>query len=489
AVASQDDASAPKLKIVSATRSARRILKGDQILEYQEIDIQFESPVYVKSCSTVEAVHVAEAGRCASCPAGCVLSAMFSRSPYVPDLLPKLQAEPECICGISYEEMQLRTQGWPGDQGFDVLTDRVPAYILGVPTELKAYGTAIWQFDALLAEFDCPNFDGVVPALARIRRFGYNAPPLAEGLWWLRRFETAFGVEEVDRLLANTSRQYNVRQAKFILPVRRTLNGRTRQIGLTEEELGQCSMSFPLLVGPNGEPAEVIAKISDLEEHKLTCKNEGIQIVQTQIKAVLGKVLTSSIQPGMCTSDWRTSFPPRGPGGPGGTSGREYSFSSDVGYTPSSRYTEDLVARRVAKVGILALRRDFQPPVPNTNSTVPCSVLRWQLRLRAHNSRERAVSYTAMDAVNGCWDLMERSVQFATKQVTVESQNCQWEPDQLEFNFDPCCNLKMLRWQCCRRRPTIFEKQVAVGVNEALLTKTCRVDSTGAGTFAKTAVQ
>ena len=29
---------------------------------------------------------------------------------------------------------------------------------------------------------------------------------------------------------------------------------------------------------------------------------------------------------------------------------------------------------------------------------MPCSVYRWQLRLRAHNTRERAVSYTASDA-------------------------------------------------------------------------------------------
>lgn len=28
---------------------------------------------------------------------------------------------------------------------------------------------------------------------------------------------------------------------------------------------------------------------------------------------------------------------------------------------------------------------------------MPCSVYRWQLRLRAHNMRERAVSYTASD--------------------------------------------------------------------------------------------
>ena len=29
--------------------------------------------------------------------------------------------------------MQLRTQAWPGDRGFDVLTDRRPAFIHGIP--------------------------------------------------------------------------------------------------------------------------------------------------------------------------------------------------------------------------------------------------------------------------------------------------------------------------------------------------------------------
>ena len=33
-----------------------------------------------------------------------------------------------------------------------------------------------------------------------------------------------------------------------------------------------------------------------------------------------------------------------------------------------------------------------------TQDNMPCSVYRWQLRLRAHNMRERAVSYTASDA-------------------------------------------------------------------------------------------
>lgn len=32
-----------------------------------------------------------------------------------------------------YEEMQLRTQAWPGDQGFAVLTDRRPAFIHSIP--------------------------------------------------------------------------------------------------------------------------------------------------------------------------------------------------------------------------------------------------------------------------------------------------------------------------------------------------------------------
>ena len=53
--------------------------------------------------------------------------------------------------------MQLRTQAWPGDQGFNVLTDRRPAFIHSVPRSPEIYASGIWKFDALLANIKCPN--------------------------------------------------------------------------------------------------------------------------------------------------------------------------------------------------------------------------------------------------------------------------------------------------------------------------------------------
>ena len=41
----------------------------------------------------------------------------------------------------------------------------------------------------------------------------------------------------------------------FLLPVRRTKNGRSRQLGLTLQELAPCRLELPLLTGPHGEPA------------------------------------------------------------------------------------------------------------------------------------------------------------------------------------------------------------------------------------------
>ena len=52
--------------------------------EYIEVDLHFSAPVYVNSCQQRQAMYVAEALRCASCPAACTLSAAFSRFPYVP---------------------------------------------------------------------------------------------------------------------------------------------------------------------------------------------------------------------------------------------------------------------------------------------------------------------------------------------------------------------------------------------------------------------
>lgn len=403
---------AQRLEILRATRAERRVMVADEVLEYIEIDLHFSAPVYVTACGSSNAVHVSEALRCASCPKGCVLSAAFSRFPYVPDLLPKLQSEPECICGVSYEEMQLRTQAWPGDQGFNVLTQRRAAWIHGVPATPELYASGIWKFDALLANIKCPNEANMTPALARIRRFGINGPPLDNSLLWFRRVETAFGVEDIDRLLANASKSYNSRRAIFLLPVKRTKNGRTRQLGLSLEELAPCRLDLPLLTGPHGEPADSVERIGALEEKRFLCKSHEIQGAHRQMKSVMDRVLTAGRQEGHCTSDWRTTFPARGSGGPGGTSGKEYVWGDDPQNESYSPYTTQDPEERFRKVGILYYRRDFRTPTLADN--MPCSVYRWQLRLRAHNMRERAVSYTASDEVNGCWSMMEHAFQFQT---------------------------------------------------------------------------
>lgn len=87
----------------------------------------------------------------------------------------------------------------------------------------ELYSTGIWKFDALIADIKCPNevgarpFGGcaleanMTPALARIRRFGLNGQPLDNSLLWARRMDTAFGVEDLHRLLANASKSYDSR--------------------------------------------------------------------------------------------------------------------------------------------------------------------------------------------------------------------------------------------------------------------------------------
>lgn len=478
-------ASGQRLEILRATRAERRVMVADEVLEYIEIDLHFSAPVYVTACgSPLSAVHVSEALRCASCPRGCMLSAAFSRFPYVPDLLPKLQSEPECICGVSYEEMQLRTQAWPGDQGFNVLTERRPAFIHGVPQTPEIYASGIWKFDALLANIKCPNEVNMTPALARIRRFGINGPPLDNSLLWFRRVETAFGVEDIDRLLANASKSYNSRRAIFLLPVKRTKNGRTRQLGLSLEELAPCRLDLPLLTGPNGEPADSVERIGALEEKRFLCKSHEIQGAHRQMKSIMDRVLTAGRQEGHCTSDWRTTFPARGSGGPGGTSGKEYVWGEDPQQNQSySPYTTQVLEERFRKVGILYYRRDFRTPTLADN--MPCSVYRWQLRLRAHNMRERAVSYTASDEVNGCWSMMEHAFQFQTISETTESQSCTKDPEDNAFFFDPCCNLQKLRQQCCAKSLNVIEKPVLASLDGASLAQ-CR-HARGAG-FVKAAL-
>ena len=145
------------------------------------------------------------------------------------------------------------------------------------------------------------------------------------------------------------------------------------------------------------------------------------------------KVKTAGRQTGHCVSDWRTTFPARGSGGPGGTSGQGYVWGVETGqlnqsyqYSP---YTDTTLDQRHRKVGVLAYRRDFVDP--RMEDGMPCNVYRWQLRLRAHNMRERSVAYTATDAVNGCWTIMEHSLRFQTRSVLVDSQSCTRDPEDL----------------------------------------------------------
>ena len=474
-----------QLQILHATRAERRILLQNEVLEYVEIDLHFSAPVYVISCAQTRGLHVAEADRCTSCPTGCTLSAAFSRYPYVPDLLPKLQSEPECICGISFEEMQLKVQAWPGDQGFNALTDRRPAFIHGVRDTPSMYSSAVWKFDALMASLKCPNEANMTPALARIRRFGINGLPLDNSLLWFQRFETAFGVETIGRLLANASKSYSSRRAVFLLPVRRTKHGRTKQLGLSLQELAPCRLDLPYLVGPRGEPAESVQSIGALPERKFPCKSESLEAVHRQMKAVMDQVLTAGRQDGHCISDWRTTFPPRGRGGPGGTSGSDYRFGDQGANETYSPYTSENSGERTRKVGVLAYRNDFVSPTPAME--MPCSVYRWQLRLRSHNMRERAVSYTAADAVNGCWSLMESSLRFESRPVVAHSQSCTKDPEDDDFVFDPCCNLQRLRWQCCAKQAKTIQKSVLTAVDYNAMAQ-CRRDEHGRASFAKAAI-
>eukprot|EP00930_Biecheleria_cincta_P033869 TRINITY_DN23441_c0_g1_i2.p1 TRINITY_DN23441_c0_g1~~TRINITY_DN23441_c0_g1_i2.p1 ORF type:complete len:2588 (-),score=365.17 TRINITY_DN23441_c0_g1_i2:2-7765(-) len=478
-------AGAPKLEIVSATKTERRMIKGDEVLEYIEIDVRFVAPVYAMSCPNNDAMHVAEAQRCCGCPANCVLSAIFSRFPHVPDLLPTLESVPTCICDVSLEEMMLKVQAWPGDQGFNVLQNRTQATIYGVPTFKEAYSTAMWKFDALMADVRCPNEANITPQLARIRRFGLNLPPIDESLLWYRAFETSFGIDEVDRLLANASRSYDERRAVFLLPMQRTKNGRTRKTGLDINELSGCRLEFPFLVGPLGEKAATLPDISKLPEKRFPCKQSAIASVSRQIRAVMEKVRTAGRQTGQCTSDWRTSFPARGEGGPGGTS---VIYNSSVDAQAEQIVSEE-DTRRKKRGGWLSLSEDFQQPSKEVAHKVPCSRLRWQLRLRAHNMRERAVSYTATDAVNGCWELMQRSMRFGKKTVVVESRSCKWDPDESSFYDDPCCNPQLLRSQCCRKRNNTMEKSVLMGVDQTDMAEVCRMDKTGGASFAQAAIK
>jgi len=474
-----------RLRILHATRAERRVMLQDEVLEYIEIDLHFSAPVYAVSCAQTRGLHVAEADRCASCPPGCTLSAAFSRFPYVPDLLPKLQSEPECICGISFEEMQLKVQAWPGDQGFGALVDRRPAFIHGVRDTSIMYSSAIWKFDALMATIKCPNEANMTPALARIRRFGINGPPADNSLLWFRRFETAFGVETIHRLLANASKSYSSRRAIFLLPVKRTKHGRTKQLGLTLQEMAGCRLELPYLVGPRGEPAESVENVAALPEQKFACNSVGLQAVHRQMKAVMDQVLTAGHQDGHCVSDWRTTFPPRGRGGPGGTSGSDYVWGDQAGNETYSPYTTATSGERSRKVGVLAYRNDFVSPTPDM--AMPCSVYRWQLRLRSHNMRERAVSYTAVDAVNGCWSMMESSLRFESRPVVLESQSCTKDPEDDDFVFDPCCNLQRLRWQCCAKQTKTLQQSVLTSVDFNAMAQ-CRKDEHGRASFAKAAI-
>ena len=76
---------------------------------------------------------------------------------------------------------------------------------------------------------------------------------------------------------------------------------------------------------------------------------------------------------------------------------------------------------------------------------MPCSVYRWQLRLRAHNTRFRPCPTRPPmrlgvepegprwalggQEVNGCWSRMEHSLVFQRRTVQTESTSCMLEPE------------------------------------------------------------
>jgi hypothetical protein len=466
--------SVESFKIVKATRRSRRILVSDEAREYVEIDLTFNQPIYAQICSSrTDAVYVPASGNCAACDPGCVLSSLFERSPWVRGLATPNAALPDCICGLSLEEIELRVQSWPGDPGFESVERRQAE--ISSDMHREAYGTAMWQHPLTMAQVSCTGEQN----WPYLQRFGMNGPPVANSLWWLRRFETAFGVEDVDRLLQNASKDYDDNRAVFFVPVRTTRNGREQRYGPTLNELTRCSMALPLLAGPQGQPVPPI-ELGQLPLSLLPCASDGLSTAQRQYEAVMAFVRTAAKQNVRCKEDWRTSLPTQG----SGAARREEEDRRQEQQASEERRSEQEAqtsseaqdGRRHRRIGVLAMRQDFdaQPAVsPN------CTALRWQMRLRAYNLMQRALSYSATDALSGCWDLMERLVSFRKENVRVLTDACTFRPDQAEYWASPCCDMNAARESCCAVKNATVETHIPVGANATLAQSQCRSDPGG----------
>jgi hypothetical protein len=388
--------------------------------------------------------------------------------------LPKLKDADgygDCLCGLSYEEVQLRVLGRPGEAGLEKVEHRQPSVFLGPspvpPFVLEPYASALWQFESLMADLACEQ--DRQDEWPHMRYLALNSLPLKESLWWLRRFDTAFGIDGIDQLIANASRSYNDRQVLFLLPVSRTRFGRTQKLGPTQDELKGCSLMFPRMRGPHGETLPDIDDIGALKVREFACDDRALQATKFQIDAVLTEITKASRQGEKCAEDWRTSYKP----------------GSKVGPAPDepSQSRVFVPGRRYQKIGSLSWRQDF-----SLRSDRPCSQLRWRTRLRAHNMVDRALSYTAVDSVNGCWNMMERLVSFSAKPETVQTQQCPFEAEDPRYWETPCCNPRLSREQCCKATDIIVNKTFPNGVNATLFLQHCRKDHSGGDKYVRTVI-
>lgn len=460
----------PELPLVSAKRVTRRAIVGLEVREYVELQLHYEAPVYARACQVYNAIYVHSAGKCMRCPPACILSSLLGRAPKIPGLE---QSSHDCLCGLTFEELSLRAQGRPGDAGFENV-QRVPPEYLGPPEKAESYATALWHYDAFMPEINCGAVKGVSEVdLLSIRRFGLNGLPTGtDSLYWSRRFDTAFGLEPIGALIANTSRMYDDRLVVFLLPILRTIDGRTRTFGLDQEQLLDCGLDFPNFQGPHGEPINRIARIRDVPSGDRPCRLSDLKTTRLQIDSVVRSLKKASRQDhARCREYWRTSEP---------------TWNAPVGEFSirSARPLFDHARTRI--VGSLAHRTDYAPS--SGSDVTDCNSMRWQLRLRANNIRERVLALLSLDAVNGCWDRMGSILQFRPVTEKVDSDACVYDSDSPEFWASPCCNPRRLRRQCCAVRQITVQKLVLVGVDDQYLAHTCRKDPTGRAVYANSAV-
>lgn len=115
-----------------------------------------------------------------------------------------------------------------------------------------------------------------------------------------------------------------------------------------------------------------------------------------------------------------------------------------------------------------------------------CATLRWQVKLRALNMWERALAYTATDAVNGCWGLLDRVVAVTTGPSEAVSDACAHEPDDPHYWNSPCCNPRVTK-QCCAVRNVTLQRVVAIRANTSELALHCQADPAGGAAHARAA--